>query len=318
MEWTALGQRIKERLASDVVPLAVLLAVVVCALTVWWIRRPETERMGTLCVETAPLAAEVTLDGTFCGLSPLAIPDVTYGERVLRIEKSGFKPSSQAVNIERKETSIQVTLQAEKLTIDLSVASDPPGALVRLAGETVGWTPARVEGLAPGSYDLVIRKEGYKPHQQSITLGAGLPASVKVTLQSKTEEVLEARVEETGASVRACVELAHHYILANDFERAAPPLAKALEMISGTGQKNRWVMEEIEKPYWEHYSYGDKEAVEACRCMLEDVLIAELKARPSHKIARDLLVDLLRKAGRWDRLAEAMSAGVVSVKDASP
>jgi len=218
--------------------------------------------------------------------------------------------------VEEKKQAVRATLKPVVKT-GLKIASEPAGAAVRIGGEDVGWTPVVLEEMSSGQYEILVRKEGYKLHRQRIALVEGETRSLMCTLESKTEAVLEARAEKSGASVRDHVELAHHHILANDFDKAAPALAKALEMVSGSGEKNRWVMEEIEKPYWKEYEYGDEEAVARCREMLENVLIAELKARPSQTIVRDLLKELLRKSGRWERLAEAMEDGVIPIQQAS-
>jgi hypothetical protein len=318
MDLTELSKQIREQFAQNVMPLTVLVIMLAVAAVVIWRRLPETESTGMLRVETVPAGADVSLDGSFRGQSPLEIPDAAYGEHILRVEKAGFEPSTRAVTVGRDEVTVSANLSEKVAPAELSVTSEPSGASVRIGGAAAGWTPVVLKDLPPGVHQLVIRKEGYEAHRQSITLEAGRSAVIRAALQSKTAKVLKGRAEETGASVRDCVELAHHHILANDFDRAAAPLARALEMVAENGEERRWVMEEIEKPYWERYTYGDEEAVEDCRRMLEGVLISELQVRPSHELARDLLVGLLRKAGHWDRLAEAMCVGAVPIEDATP
>jgi hypothetical protein len=44
----------------------------------------------------------------------------------------------------------------------LQIETDPPGALVYLNGDEVGRTPMRKEFVWYGTYDVVIRKEGYE------------------------------------------------------------------------------------------------------------------------------------------------------------
>jgi hypothetical protein len=44
----------------------------------------------------------------------------------------------------------------------LQIETDPPGALVYLNGDEVGRTPMRKNFLWYGTYDVVIRKEGYE------------------------------------------------------------------------------------------------------------------------------------------------------------
>ena len=44
----------------------------------------------------------------------------------------------------------------------LQIETDPPGALVYLNGDEAGRTPMRKEFVWYGTYDVVIRKEGYE------------------------------------------------------------------------------------------------------------------------------------------------------------
>ncbi|MBT3375715.1 MAG: PEGA domain-containing protein [Lentisphaerae bacterium] len=312
-----LKTRILTWLRQNAIPLAVLVFLVGCFLVTSFRKRSEGPQTGAIHVESVPSRAEVSIDGRLWGTAPLTIEDVAYGEHVLRFEKHGHEPVSRAVTVSEKEQTVRSTLKPIVTTV-LRVESEPSGAAVRVGGEEVGWTPVVLEGVTPGRYEILVRKDGYKLFQKWISLSQGETRVLPCTLESKTEAVLEARAQESEASVRQLVELAHHHILSNDFGRAAPPLARALEMTAGSGEKNRWVFEEIEKPYWGRYEYGGAEAKMRCREMLEDVLIAEVKARPSHQVARNLLVELLRKAGRWERLAEAMEAGVIPIETASP
>lgn len=45
----------------------------------------------------------------------------------------------------------------------LVVETDPPGALVFVAGREVGKTPVRVEALPPGTHEVILEREGFEP-----------------------------------------------------------------------------------------------------------------------------------------------------------
>ncbi|MEW6072795.1 MAG: PEGA domain-containing protein [Planctomycetota bacterium] len=59
--------------------------------------------------------------------------------------------------------------QAERT---LRITSDPPGALVRLDGESIGTTPLRHEFLYYGVRTLTLRLEGYCTYSERIDLAA--------------------------------------------------------------------------------------------------------------------------------------------------
>jgi hypothetical protein len=64
----------------------------------------------------------------------------------------------------------------------LRVNSIPSGASIYLDGIAKGVTPKTISGLAPGVYALVLEKEGYGPYEKNVTISAGRPTLVTVTL----------------------------------------------------------------------------------------------------------------------------------------
>ena len=52
----------------------------------------------------------------------------------------------------------------------LEVATEPPGALVRVDGEAVGPSPAKVEGLGPGRYRITASLEGHGDAEQEVAV----------------------------------------------------------------------------------------------------------------------------------------------------
>lgn len=64
----------------------------------------------------------------------------------------------------------------------LRVNSIPSGASIYLDGIAKGVTPKTISGLTPGVYALVLEKEGYAPYEKNVTISAGRPTLVTVTL----------------------------------------------------------------------------------------------------------------------------------------
>jgi hypothetical protein len=63
----------------------------------------------------------------------------------------------------------------------LEVASDPPGATLRVEADVVGVTPWAGE-LAPGLHHIRLERAGYRAHEAQVTLSAQHAANLEVTL----------------------------------------------------------------------------------------------------------------------------------------
>lgn len=64
----------------------------------------------------------------------------------------------------------------------LSVISNPEGASVLLDTESKGLTPALIENLEPGQYQLTISMAGYQDYGEQVTIAADNVTNVEVTL----------------------------------------------------------------------------------------------------------------------------------------
>jgi len=72
---------------------------------------------------------------------------------------------------------------------DVSVVSDPPGAVATLEGEATvsGVTPARFRHNLAGDYRLVIRLHGYETYSTRVNLDPARPMELSVTLAARTQ-----------------------------------------------------------------------------------------------------------------------------------
>jgi len=72
---------------------------------------------------------------------------------------------------------------------NVSVKSDPPGALASLEGEAVvaGVTPARFQYNLVGDYRLVVKLDGYETYRTHVSLDPSRPSEFIVTLSPRTK-----------------------------------------------------------------------------------------------------------------------------------
>jgi tetratricopeptide (TPR) repeat protein len=68
----------------------------------------------------------------------------------------------------------------------VTVASDPPGATLRVAGEALGVTPWTGE-LSPGAYQLRLDLPGYSAQTTELAVATEQPTDVKLTLEKRPD-----------------------------------------------------------------------------------------------------------------------------------
>lgn len=74
----------------------------------------------------------------------------------------------------------------------LAVVSSPDQAVVKIDGEPKGFTPALVEDLNPGSYQVVVSSPGFEERTVAAKTVAGYKLIVNVQLAQKTEGIAQA------------------------------------------------------------------------------------------------------------------------------
>jgi hypothetical protein len=133
-------------------------------------RRDATARTGgELVLKGVPGGAQVFVDGVLRGAGPILAPiGVPPGKHLVRVEKPGFEafPGEVVVALNKPAT---LEVQLRKL-VNVGIGSHPEGAAIAVDGEERGWTPVRVTLAAERPHTVVLRKSGYLPLQQSLTL----------------------------------------------------------------------------------------------------------------------------------------------------
>lgn len=89
------------------------------------------------------------------------------------------------VNMARKRNQLKAAATAE---IQVEIATTPPGASVRINGETRCTSTCKLS-LAPGNYQVTAFLDGYDPAASGVVLAAGQPASVNLTLEPQAQSL---------------------------------------------------------------------------------------------------------------------------------
>lgn len=168
---------------------------------------PETY-VGDLTVQVAQDGAEIYLDDTLLGLSPMAKPaSYRAGVHILRVSKEGYTDVNRFVEIAmNRATTLTVDLSATTVNVGvdmiatkeesgaLFVVTDEPGFEIRVDGEPVGVTPlaGALAHLPPGQRTLSLRKPGRPVVTQTVNIVTGKRSDFALT--SEPDGVLKVQL----------------------------------------------------------------------------------------------------------------------------
>ena len=130
----------------------------------------------SLHVDSAPAGAQVTLDGKTVGVTPYTLQDVSVGEFLVAVSKSGFiSQSAKFLHHQHVPDTLTFTLsplQPSSSPGTLVVKTSPPGAQVKLDGYAVGTTPLRKTGVLAGHHLVSVELAGYSSNSWDINLSS--------------------------------------------------------------------------------------------------------------------------------------------------
>ena len=163
---------------------AIALAVVLATAGIAWLRSPLTRKVqGTLRVETDLSGAEVSVDGTVRGKTPLSLA-LSAGDHSVRVVQ-GTMSRTLPVSIADRTTFVHhiswpAAEPAPPATGGIEIASDPRGQTVTVDGQARGTTPVTVSDLSPGEHEVVIRRDS-STVRRTVQVEAGRTASLLIT-----------------------------------------------------------------------------------------------------------------------------------------
>lgn len=138
---------------------------------------------GLVLIQTLPAGAEVDVDSTFRGKTPLLLTDLTIGEHAVVLRTEGYQPRKLALLVkDRIPVKLSTDLASDSATI--KVTSEPAGASVLLNGATRGTSPCTIDRIPSGTVEIEVNLKGYAAHRSQIVLKAGDVVDVPAILKA--------------------------------------------------------------------------------------------------------------------------------------
>ena len=126
---------------------------------------------SAVLIESIPSKAYVVYRGKRIGETPLVMPELSFGEYSVRLEKSGHAPKDAIFTV-ASERPHKVTVPLESNIGSITINSSPRGASVYLNGKNIGITPFTVE-YPDGEYNISVRHPNYTSFESKIIIQKG-------------------------------------------------------------------------------------------------------------------------------------------------
>lgn len=138
---------------------------------------------GIIKLQTNPAGANVTIDKTFFGQTPVSIPLLPDTDHTLHISKAGHEKTEQRIRVASEEVR-EISLELKPITGTIHFSVTPENAELYLNDKPQGTIPRSLT-LPSLPQKIKIVKEGYEPYLAEITPQPGFPQEISVTLLKK-------------------------------------------------------------------------------------------------------------------------------------
>jgi serine/threonine-protein kinase len=137
--------------------------------------------------------------------TPCSFNDLAPGRYSLQVQKEGYLQVQTALELKLGDSQDQ-RISLEALAKGLYVSSRPAGADIFINGDKqAGQTPVTLP-LAPGSYNLVLRLEGYEPYSGQIQVKDNVLTSLDLELKPRAGHVAWAQVDSTPSGAEILID----------------------------------------------------------------------------------------------------------------
>jgi len=127
-----------------------------------------TQKTGMLKITSEPSGAEVYVDGSYKGTTPLTLT-LTPGTYEVKVVKEDYEPYTQIVTLNADETKT-INAKLKALFGFLNVYCNVQGADIYLDGKKIGETPLKGYKLSTGEHKVEVKKEGHQIFTQMIII----------------------------------------------------------------------------------------------------------------------------------------------------
>jgi ribosomal protein S27E len=154
--------------------------------TVVTLRKKE----GSIYATSTPSGANVYLDGTYKGTSPITISNVPVGTHTVKYTKTEYKDCEKTVTVyANQQRNVHCDLVPVQQTGSIYATSTPSGAKVYLDGTYKGTSPITISDVPVGTHTVKYTKTGYKDCEKTVTVYANQERSVHCDLDFTPEHI---------------------------------------------------------------------------------------------------------------------------------
>jgi len=137
--------------------------------------------------------------------TPCSFNDLAPARYSLQVQKEGYLQVQTALELKTGDAQDQKIL-LEALAKGLYVGTRPAGADIFINGDKqAGQTPATLP-LAAGSYNLVLRLEGYEPYVGQVQVKDNVQSALDLELKPRAGRVAWAQVDTSPAGAEILVD----------------------------------------------------------------------------------------------------------------
>ena len=138
---------------------------------------------GKLTINTKPDSANIIVDGTFVGQTPLTLDLSPDKHHVVQISKAGYEKTNRKVQIASAVSKqLNVNLKSRYGIVHLSV--EPPDTELIIDGKSWGVVPKQLNLIAV-EHQLEFNKKDFHPYRIRITPRPGFSKQLTVALKKK-------------------------------------------------------------------------------------------------------------------------------------
>ncbi len=154
--------------------------------------------MSVLNIYSQPDSAEVYVDGTYQGVTPISLK-LLPGMHSIRLKKDDYEEYTTSITLNPGDSkTISVTL-TPKFGY-LMVYSTPTNAEVYVDGDYVGKTPLKGYKLSTGTHTIKLVRDGYEDYVKTVNINPGETTKIEATL-SEAKAMLKITSDPSGAGV---------------------------------------------------------------------------------------------------------------------